>query len=155
MASESNILVVDDDDIILLAIKETLKPLGYHVDGFLEPTEARRSVDQKNYAIVISDQRMNALSGIEFLEYCKQKQPEAVRILITGVHSVEILTRAINECEVFRFVSKPWVRDEFTKIVASAWERHCFLMKCKEIYQTQAQEISDLKQKLHDQPSSP
>jgi response regulator RpfG family c-di-GMP phosphodiesterase len=118
------ILVVDDEAIVLGALKETLEREHYHVVAFTSPTRALESLSKQNFAVVISDQRMPEMTGLEFLTACKRLQPDATRILITAVLSLPTIIEAINKGEIFRFVAKPWLREELTTTIRNAYQRY-------------------------------
>lgn len=124
MHDEKAIMVVDDDDIILLALKETLNLEGYTAYTFKSPPEALEALKTKHFALIISDQRMGEYSGHEFLAQAKSIQKDAVRILITGVLNPRTIIEALNEGEVFRFIPKPWIRSDLLYHVKTAFEKH-------------------------------
>ncbi len=123
----SNILVLDDDDIVLLAMKETLEREGYLVTAFTSPNEAIKAVEQSRFSTIISDHRMPEMTGLEFLDLCKQKQPNASRILITGVLTLNTVVEAVNKGEIFRFLAKPWIREELLATVENAVQRYALV----------------------------
>ncbi len=123
----SNILVLDDDDIVLLAMKETLEREGYLVTAFTSPNEAIKAVEQNRFSTIISDHRMPEMTGLEFLDQCKQKQPNASRILITGVLTLNTVVEAVNKGEIFRFLAKPWIREELLATVENAVQRYALV----------------------------
>ncbi|EDY80924.1 response regulator receiver domain protein [Verrucomicrobiia bacterium DG1235] len=123
----SHILVLDDDDIVLLAMKETLEREGYQISAFTSPNEAIVAVAENRYAAIISDHRMPEMTGLEFLDLCKQKQPNASRILITGVLTLNTVVEAVNRGEIFRFLAKPWIREELLATVENAVQRYALV----------------------------
>ncbi|MBK1879251.1 HD domain-containing phosphohydrolase [Pelagicoccus mobilis] len=123
----SNILVLDDDEIVLLAMKETLEREGYKVTAFTSPNEAIQAVGQNRYSTIISDHRMPEMTGLEFLDQCKQMQPNASRILITGVLTLNTVVEAVNKGEIFRFLAKPWIREELLATVENAVQRYALV----------------------------
>ncbi len=129
-----SILILDDDHIILLALQETLKLEGYTVVATSQPEEAIAYSQKQSFAIVMSDQRMAATTGIEFLSQIKILQPNSARILITGVLNVKTLTEAINKAEIFRFLAKPWTRDELLTLVRESIDRYSWLQSKEKFY---------------------
>lgn len=129
-----SILILDDDHIILLALQETLKLEGYTVVATSHPEEAIAQLKNETFAIVMSDQRMAATTGIEFLSQVKVLQPNTSRILITGVLNVKILTDAINKAEIFRFLAKPWIRDDLLTLVRESIERYNWFQSKEKFY---------------------
>ena len=106
------ILLLDDDEIILLAIKETLGREGYDISVYSKAGEALEALKSDRFAVIVSDQRMPEMTGLEFLNESKSLQPNASRILITGVLTLNTVIDAVNKGEIFRFLAKPWIREE-------------------------------------------
>lgn len=148
MSENKNILVVDDDEIILLALRESLTPRGYQVVTMRNPVKALECLKETTFAVIVSDQRMAEMNGLEFLHQCKTLQPNASRILITGVQNIATLIKAINHCEVFRFVGKPWIREELLESIESAALRFKELHTHRLIEQKQNQLIQQLQAEL-------
>lgn len=121
------ILVLDDDTLVLAALKETLERERYKVDAYSKAKEALEGLDNHAYATIISDQHMPGMTGLEFLDKCKQKQPNASRILITGVLTLNTVIEAVNRGEIFRFLTKPWIREEVLATVDNAVQRYALV----------------------------
>jgi response regulator RpfG family c-di-GMP phosphodiesterase len=122
------ILVVDDEELIAIGLRELLRAEGYEADSFTDPTAALESLKRNHYSVIISDQKMPGLSGLEFFEHARREQPDASRILVTGVLSLETVIDSINKGEIFRFIVKPWYREELLATVHNAvqrYELHC------------------------------
>ncbi len=117
------ILVLDDDEIVLLAMRETLEREGYKVQAFTNASDALEALKTNRFATIISDQRMPEMTGLEFLDKCKQIQPNASRILITGVLTLNTVIEAVNRGEIFRFLAKPWIREEVLVTIDNAVQR--------------------------------
>lgn len=118
-----SILIVDDEAIILRTLGEMLGDAGYDVVTSLSPTEALNHLRSRRFAVVISDQQMDEMLGLDFLHEARGIQPNASRILVTGLRSLDMVVSAINEGEIFRFVAKPWVRAEMLATVGNAIQR--------------------------------
>jgi response regulator RpfG family c-di-GMP phosphodiesterase len=131
--SHARILVVDDDEIILIALGETLKHEGYEAITTQSPREALEFLKKKSFAVVISDQRMAEMTGLEFLQEAARVQPTTSRILITGVLTLKTIIDAINTGEIFRFISKPWLREELLATIRNATQRHDLLETNKKL----------------------
>src|ERR1700744_2870138 len=118
------ILIVDDEEIVLVALRDTLLREGYTVISSPHAVHALSVLQEQEVALVISDQQMPMVSGLEFLAQVKQIQPDATRILITAVLNIGTLIEAINKAEIFRFLVKPWSREELLGTVKTAMERY-------------------------------
>ncbi|MDR0756142.1 MAG: response regulator [Puniceicoccales bacterium] len=116
------ILILDDDITILMALQETLKGEGYAYFATSKISEALRALEQKTFAVVISDQRMSEMTGLQFLQQVKEQCKLCTRILITGVLTTEIFLEAINTVEVFRCLPKPWTRDTLLAAIKEAYQ---------------------------------
>ncbi|MEZ5278659.1 MAG: response regulator [Opitutaceae bacterium] len=117
------ILLLDDDEIILLAIKETLGRENYDISVFSKASDALEAIREDRFAVIVSDQRMPEMTGLEFLHESKAHQPNASRILITGVLTLNTVIDAVNKGEIFRFLAKPWIREELIATIRNAVQR--------------------------------
>ncbi|MGE3311519.1 MAG: HD domain-containing phosphohydrolase [Limisphaerales bacterium] len=118
------LLVVDDEEIVLVALRETLMRAGYEVTATHDANEALDALRTTRYAVIITDQQMPKMTGLEFLAQAKELRPEATRILVTAVLNLGTVIEAINQGEIYRFIVKPWLREEFLGAIASAVERY-------------------------------
>lgn len=118
------LLIVDDEEIVLIALRETLRRQHYDVVAKSSPVEAIEELKKTEFAVVISDQRMPMLSGLELLAQARQIQPNATRILITAVLSLDTVIDAINKGEIYRFIVKPWLREELLVTIKNAVQRN-------------------------------
>lgn len=123
------ILVVDDEEIVLVALRETLRREGYQVDTTTDAVAAIELVRKNQYAVIITDQMMPTLSGLELLAQVKEIQPDATRILITAVLSLSTVIDAINKGEIYRFIVKPWLREELLVTVRNAVQRYELILR--------------------------
>src|ERR1017187_9178869 len=117
------ILIVDDEEIVLVALRDTLAREGYHVVASPHAIHAMTVLKDQQFSVVISDQQMPLISGLEFLTKVREMQPNATRILITAVLSLSTVIDAINKGEIYRFVVKPWLREELLATVKTAVQR--------------------------------
>jgi response regulator RpfG family c-di-GMP phosphodiesterase len=107
----SNVLIVDDERPNLMVLRGFLDA-DYTVHEALSGPEALRIASEHELSVVIADQRMPGMTGIEMLEKLRQIQPDAVGIVVTGYTDTPALMSAINEAHVFRFLKKPWQPEE-------------------------------------------
>ncbi len=123
------VLLVDDEAAILVLLRDELEQAGYATVGVTSPLQALEQIRQRNFSVIISDQRMPELSGLEFLAQAARIQPQATRILITGVMEVGTVIEAINKGEIFRFIVKPWLCEEFLAAVKNGVQRHELILQ--------------------------
>lgn len=121
---DEKILIVDDEENILKTCQRVLLEERYSCTVFSSPTKALKAAKRINPAIVISDQRMPGMTGIEFLENIKKRLPEAVRVIMTGYADINVAISAINRGQVFRFIKKPWDDELFKLEIRHAVENY-------------------------------
>jgi serine phosphatase RsbU (regulator of sigma subunit) len=125
MSSTSNtsatILVVDDDDLILSALRGLfLLETEYEVLTHSDPKAALTEAHSRPIDIVISDFLMPEMNGVDFLGRLRETQPETVRILLTGFADKENAIRAINEVGLYQYIEKPWDNQDLLLIIRNA-----------------------------------
>lgn len=120
---ERTFLVVDDEPDILDAIQRLFRK-DYRVLTARTAAEALELVEVEDVQVVMSDQRMPRMSGIEFLAELRETHPEIVRVLFTGYSNIDHVIDAINEGHVYRYISKPWKPSELKLFVAQAFEHY-------------------------------
>ncbi len=105
---EDTILVVDDELPNLQKLQRTFIN-RYRVLAASSGTDALRLIEKnEGVSVIIADQRMPDMTGVEFLRRTLATHPDAVRIILTGYTDVDVLMEAINVCKVFRYIVKPW-----------------------------------------------
>ena len=114
------IQLLDDEPQILKTLQRTLRPHAWEVHAFTDVQEALDALTTHTYAVIISDLKMPHLDGVTYLQFAKQRQPNAVRILLTGHFDRQSMMQAINQAEVYRFISKPWEDLEIETALRSA-----------------------------------
>lgn len=127
LPERNRILVIDDEIIVLTALRETLRLEGYEVVATSDPLQAFEIIQHTQFSVILTDQQMPVLTGLEFLSQAKDIQPNATRILITAVLSLNTVIEAINKGEIYRFIVKPWLREELLVTVRNAVQRYDLL----------------------------
>jgi DNA-binding NtrC family response regulator len=117
--NKKNILFIDDEIRILRTLKALFRK-DYSVHLANSGNEALDLLKKKKMDIVVSDQRMPGLLGNELLSKVRRIQPQAIRMLLTGYLDRKAIIKTINEGEIYRFISKPWDRDEIKEIISDA-----------------------------------
>lgn len=148
------ILVVDDEEIVLVALYETLRREHYEVVTTSDPATALAELKKNEFSVIITDQRMPRLTGLELLAQARQIQPNATRILITAVLSLDTVIDAINKGEIYRFVVKPWLREELLVTVKNAVQRYDLIRqnaRLQEATHAMNQQLVDLNRSLEQQ----
>ena len=117
------ILLVDDEKDNLEALTRLLRGV-FKVTAVQSPVEALQLLPHQDFHVIVSDQRMPALTGVEFLEKAKKLSPHSTRILLTGYTDIESVIDAINRGHIYRYISKPWDPEEFKLILKQADEAY-------------------------------
>ncbi len=148
------ILVVDDEAAVLALLLDDLERAGCRAVGFNSPEPAIEELKKRKFSVIMADQRMPKMSGLELLEQAREMQPLAARILITGILQLDTVIEAINKGEVFRFVVKPWLREELLATVKNGMHRYELMCHNEHLQQaTQAMnaQLVDLNRSLEQQ----
>jgi len=116
---KARILFVDDEERIVTALRSIFR-VNYHVFTATNGAEALEFVQKFQPHVVVSDQRMPEMTGVELLRRVKGVAPNTVRMLLTGYSDLAAIVGSINDGEVFRFISKPWDNQEIQKTMAEA-----------------------------------
>lgn len=131
----TTILLVDDDALILTVLEQTLQREGYKVLSARSGIEALNLLNKHNIALIICDQRMPGMSGLEILQRVQEIQPDAIRIALTGNGERDVVINAINIGQVSQFLSKPWEDIVLRQIVAESLEKYRLLQENKSLHQ--------------------
>jgi response regulator RpfG family c-di-GMP phosphodiesterase len=124
LQSPPHILIVDDEEIVLVSLRDTLAREGYQVTTAAGALAALGCLKERPYSVIITDQQMPMLTGLELLSQARELQPHATRILITAVLNLTTVVDAINKGEVYRFIIKPWLREELLVTISNAIQRY-------------------------------
>ena len=115
------ILIVDDDALITTSLKGLFSlETDYEILTFNDPRAAEQEAGRRPIDVVISDFLMPGLNGVELLKRIRERQPEAVRILLTGFSDKENAIRAINEVALYQYIEKPWDNDDLLLLIRNA-----------------------------------
>lgn len=122
-ASERNLLIIDDEPEILAALRRQFRK--HYTIYVADSAEAGLQIMmQVPIQVIISDQRMPGMKGATFFHKVRHEFPDAVRLLLTGYTDIQAVIDAINDGNVYRYISKPWDPVELDMIVREAFEHH-------------------------------
>ena len=120
----TRILVVDDEEAILETMAFTFED-DYEVVTSSSPRDGLAKLEQyAPIAVVISDQRMPEMTGVEFLAEVYKSHPNTVRMILTGFADMDATIGAINDGHVYAYVTKPWEPDQLKQVVRRAVDHH-------------------------------
>lgn len=114
------IQLVDDEPNILNALKRLLRPHGWEIHTYDNVESALGGLLEHRYAVIISDYQMPTADGVTYLQFAKQRQPNAVRLVLSAYGDRNSMIKAINQAEVYRYLSKPWDDYEVVAAIKSA-----------------------------------
>jgi signal transduction histidine kinase len=137
------ILVVDDEPDVVKSVKDLLR-LQYRVLGATGAAEALEVLRREEVHIVMTDQRMPEMTGVQFLKHTRGENPEAVRLLFTGYADIRAVIDAINEGNVYRYITKPWDPDELQALIREACERYDLIVERKHLLHMLQEQNSEL-----------
>ena len=140
------ILFVDDDENIL----RSLKRLVIDEDlGVITANSGEKALEilkeNDNIGVIISDQRMPEMKGVDFLEKAKEIKPDSLRILLTGYSDINAAIDSINRGGTYRYITKPWNDEELLQIIREAVQRYSLIKEIKRLYEIIKKQNKELK----------
>jgi EAL domain-containing protein (putative c-di-GMP-specific phosphodiesterase class I)/FixJ family two-component response regulator len=105
---QRTLLLVDDEENILAALKRLLRRDGYRIVTAHSGDEALQRLAEERVGVIVSDQRMPGMSGVEFLRRAKVLYPDTVRMTLSGFTDLQSIIDAVNEGAIYKFLTKPW-----------------------------------------------
>ncbi len=129
----TSVMIVDDEEMVITSIQAFLQlETDFEVQGFTDPEEAARFVENHPVDVVVSDYLMPKMNGIQLLARIKEVQPEASRVLLTGHADKQSAIQAINQVALFQYLEKPWDNSQLMLVVASGGERSRLFRELRE-----------------------
>lgn len=141
------VLLVDDEENILRSLKRLLMNEGIEI---LVANSGDKALDMiknnEDIGLIISDQRMPGLTGVDFLEQAKKISPSSIRILLTGYSDITAAIDAINRGGASKYLTKPWKDEELIMSVREACQRYVLVQKNRQLSALIQQKNEELKQ---------
>ncbi len=131
-ADKITVLYVDDEENNLFSFKATFR-IKYNVLIALRGDEALKILANNQVHIIITDQRMPEMTGVEFLEKVLEKFPDPMRILLTGYADMGAVVDAVNKGKIFHYLAKPWNEEELDMTIKRAYEKYLEKEKLKDM----------------------
>lgn len=119
---DHTVLFVDDEANILKALQRFLRDEPMNVLTASSPQEAMDLLDREDIQCIVTDQRMPDMSGVDMLSTIRERNPDIVRMMLTGYTEMNIAVEAINRGEIFRLITKPWNDDELKATLRQAFD---------------------------------
>ena len=118
---QSTVLCVDDEPNVLKALERVLRRCGCRVLLAENGGDALDLLEQEQVEVLICDEAMPGMCGTEVLRQAKTISPQTVRVLLTAhCNDQAVVIPAVNECEIYRLLAKPWEDSEIRRVVADA-----------------------------------
>ncbi len=127
-----NILYVDDEQNNLVSFKATFR-IKYNVHTAISGEDAIKILRANPIDIIITDQRMPNMTGVEFLESILEEYPDPMRILLTGYADLNAVIDAVNKGKIFHYLTKPWNEEELDMTIKRAFEVYTLRKDEKEL----------------------
>jgi len=122
-ASKHSILLVDDEPEILFSLRGLLRR-EFDLHTATSGAEALEVLHRHPVHVIMSDQRMPEMTGVELLRRVRGECPEAIRIVFTGYADIKAVIDAINQGQIYRYLTKPWDPDELIAVLHQACEHY-------------------------------
>ena len=147
------VLCVDDEVNILHSLKRLLRKEPYRLLTATSGEDGLQLLRKEIAQLVISDQRMPGMTGVEFLQKVKEMYPDTVRVVISGYASAGVIVEAINKGEIYRFMPKPWIDEELKIAIQQCFEHYDLLRQNQDLLeqvQLQNEELKELNEGLEE-----
>jgi EAL domain-containing protein (putative c-di-GMP-specific phosphodiesterase class I)/CheY-like chemotaxis protein len=120
---QRTLLLVDDEDSIVSALRRLLRRDGYHIVTANSGAQGLQRMAENSVDVIVSDQRMPGMTGVEFLRRAKELYPDTIRMVLSGYTELQSITDAINEGAIYKFLTKPWDDERLRSHVAEAFSQ--------------------------------
>jgi putative nucleotidyltransferase with HDIG domain len=151
MRHAHTVLFVDDEVNILKALQRLLRHDEMNVLCAPRATEALEMLERTAVQVVVTDQRMPEMSGVDLLSKVRERQPEIVRMLLTGYTEMDVAVDAINRGQIYRLITKPWNDDELRATIRQAfdhWELKSEIKRLNLVTREQNFRLQDMNRNL-------
>lgn len=133
--SRIKILYVDDEENNLNSFKAAFRR-EYDVTVAISANEAKELLKSQHFEIIITDQRMPGITGVDFLASIIEDYPEPIRMLLTGYADIQAVIDAINKGQIFQYITKPWDEQQMRVIINNAYEIFSLRQENKKLLQS-------------------
>ncbi|WP_442511128.1 response regulator [Novipirellula sp. SH528] len=123
MAKSHSILIVDDEPDVLFSLTGLLRR-DFNVHTATSGAEALQIMREHPVHVIMTDQRMPSMTGSELMQKVRNAHPEAIRIIFTGYADTRAVVDAINQGELYRYITKPWDPDDLLEMLKEAAQRY-------------------------------
>lgn len=142
------ILFVDDDKDILNSLKRQMRKEDFQVVTANSGKDALSILEKESFPVIVSDERMPEMSGVELLKQVKKIYPDSIRMILSGYADSKTIIDAINQGEIYRFIAKPWDIDDLKNSLYLALDKWTHREKNKSYLEKIIEENKKLKKRL-------
>jgi two-component system, sensor histidine kinase and response regulator len=146
-AKKYSILYVDDEESNLKGFR-SIYFTEYIIHTATSGPDALNILANHDVHIIITDQKMPGMTGVQFLSNTLSKYPDPIRIILTGYSDIEVLMKAINECGIFRYLTKPWNEVEMNMTIKQALDTYCLRKENGELIKALTEANATLEEKV-------
>lgn len=122
-ARQRTLLLVDDEENILSSLRRLLRRDGYRILTANGGQAGLEILATETVDVIVSDQRMPHMTGVEFLRHAKERSPDTIRMVLSGYTDLQSITDAINEGAIYKFLTKPWDDEHLRANIDEAFRR--------------------------------
>ena len=144
-----SILYIDDEQNNLIVFKNAFFRY-YKIFTALSGREGLKIINKEKIHLVITDQKMPGMTGVEFLEQIVQTHPATIRIILTAYSDIDFIMRAVNKCGIYRYILKPWDTRELKIVIDNALENYQLSRDKQRLIHNLEEMNRDLEQKVKD-----
>lgn len=116
------LLLVDDEPNVISSLKRLMRRDGYHILSAGSAQEGLELLSRNPVEVIVTDQRIPGMTGVEFLNRAKAIYPDTIRIVLSVYAELQAVTSAINEGTVYRFLTKPWDGEQLRSFIKEAFD---------------------------------
>ncbi len=147
MKHKHTLLVVDDEPDVCDSVHDLLRR-QFRVLKARSAAEGTKIMQTEEVHLIMTDQRMPQITGVEFLNKVRIGNPQAIRMLFTGYADIDAIITAINQGHIYKFLRKPWQPEELEEAVREAAAEYDRLVNQAEEMQNMRAEVAQLRQRL-------
>jgi putative nucleotidyltransferase with HDIG domain len=153
MEQQHTVLFVDDEVNILKALQRLLRTEDMNILCASRGQEALETLEKNPAQVVVSDQRMPEMSGVDLLSQVRERWPDVIRMMLTGYTEMDVAVEAINRGEIYRLITKPWNDDELRATIRQAFDHADLKIEIKRLNQVTREQnfrLQDMNRNLED-----
>lgn len=144
-AGNRSLLVVDDEPAIISSLRRLLRREGYEIYTAGRGEDALELLVSADIGVVLSDQMMPGMKGIDLLERVKAECPDVVRLLMTANDELATAVNAVNRSQIFGYLPKPWSPDQVRETLIRAFETHNLIRENRRLHALTLEQNNALK----------